>query len=331
MHQIEDPLTIVADLEPARLSQLAEEGYDRCRADDLARALAEPGGPLRVARPRRAGRRASGQPRLAIAAAGLTAAAAAAAAVLIAAPSPATPGRPPASGTGTPKASLEARTVLLASAHAAARAVASTGTYWYVRERDFEPTGPSKGGAASRPKTKHAMARSFGAYYAATEETWIGQARSRTIVNENLAFSFASAADEARWKAAGEPELANPAGKFGRTGPATSDYNFGGYWYRQGGIQLNLKPGTRAAIYRLLAAQQGLTVVPRVTDPLGRTGTAISDGKGNYIVIDPASGQILDATTYQVQAGGTIPATRGGTEAYEATGWTSRLGTPSAG
>jgi hypothetical protein len=45
----------------------------------------------------------------------------------------------------------------------------------------------------------------FGAFYAATEESWTGARQTRTIVNENLAFNFTSAAGKAKWKDAGEP------------------------------------------------------------------------------------------------------------------------------
>ena len=58
---------------------------------------------------------------------------------------------------------------------------AAFGTYWYVSERDFEPSiAVSHGG-----KTKF---RLFGATYAETEESWTGQNRARTIVDENLVF-----------------------------------------------------------------------------------------------------------------------------------------------
>jgi hypothetical protein len=59
-------------------------------------------------------------------------------------------------------------------------------------------------------------------------------------VNENLVFSFSSAAGEKKWQAAGPPKLGNPSGKFGLTGPVTSNYAFGGYSYNIGEIKVSL-------------------------------------------------------------------------------------------
>ena len=196
-------------------------------------------------------------------------------------------------------------------------------------------------------------------------------------------FSFATAADKARWQAAGEPKLASPAG-FGRTGPVTTNYDFGGYSYNIGAIKVSLAsagklpttpgkldkllraawnsldsqqreatvglpnpsygqylfqvagalltgpvaPATKAAVYELLAEQPGLTGAVKVTDPLGRAGTAIGDGSGDYLIIDPATADVLDLTTYPVHPGATVTAALGGTEAYLAMGWTRQIGVP---
>jgi hypothetical protein len=390
---IEDPLKVVADLQPASLDRLAEEGYARRRAADLARLTAD------LAKPAKHGRRRV------LAACGAGLAAAAVAAVTLTAPSAPGHGHPTGVGTntgpGTAQVRLAAHTVLLASARLAAHAPAATGTYWYVRERDFEPTGPQK--KLSRPaeppyRASYAATQEtwlglprpgeplYRASYAATQETWFGPARTRTIVNEDLAFNFASPADKARWQAAGSPKLANPSGHSGYTGPVASDYNFGGYSCSIGAIQVSLAKartlpttatglgallrhqwdtlsakqkaatiglpnpsytlylfqvasalltgpvtsGTKVAVYELLASQPGLTVAPNVTDPLGRVGTAVGDGAGNYLIIDPATAKVLAETTYPVHPGATIPATAAGTKAYEAMGWTSQLDTPAS-
>jgi hypothetical protein len=377
VNHIEDTLTVVADLQPASLDRLAEDGYARRRAGDLARLTAEPARPGRLARPGRPGRR-----RLLAASsvAGLAAAAAAVAAVTLTSPSAPGPGTaPPGPGSGGAPVSVDAHTVLLASARVAAHAPAATGTYWYVKERDFEPASPQK----SQKKFSRPTEPPYRAFFAATQETWFGQTSTRTTVNEDLAFNFASPADKARWQAAGSPKLSTPAG-FGYRGPVTSDYNFGGYSYSIGALQVSLvkartlpataaglgallrdqwdklsvtqraatvgfpKPtyaqyvyqvatalltgpvtsGTRAAVYELLADQPGLSFTPHVTDPLGRVGAAIGDGEGDYLIIDPATAMVLAQTTYPVRQGRAIPATAAGTEAYEAMGWTSQLGTP---
>jgi hypothetical protein len=85
------------------------------------------------------------------------------------------------------------------------------------------------------------------------------------------------------------------------------------------------KPGTQAAMYRLLAEQPSVTIVRGVTDPLGRTGVAISGG-GYYLVIDPQTARLLASTTLPVHAGRAISTAKGGVDVREAQGWTSRLG-----
>jgi hypothetical protein len=85
------------------------------------------------------------------------------------------------------------------------------------------------------------------------------------------------------------------------------------------------RPGTRAAIYQLLAGQHGIMVVDKVTDPLGRAGNAIGDGAGDYLLIDPATAQLLAYTTIPVHPHTRIAST-GSIEVYEVIGWTSQLG-----
>ena len=381
MNLREDSLKVVADLQPASLDRLAEEGYARRRAGDLARLLSEPSGQGRRDRQLAVVRVSPGR---ALAAAGAVLAAAAVAAAVILVPS--APGHPAAGPgsqgrQGTQAAGLPA--ILLTAAHVAAGRPMATGTFWYVKERDFEPTAASFAGH-HRPKgTPPPKGPQFGASYAATQETWTGATTTRTIVNENLVFSFATAAGKARWQAAGEPKLAGPAG-FGRTGPVTSNYDFGGYSYNIGAVKVSLAsagklpttlgkldkllraawnsldtqqradtvglpnpsygqylfqvagalltgpvaPATKAAVYELLAEQPGLTGAVKVTDPLGRAGTAIGDASGNYLIIDPATADVLDLTTYPVHQGATVTAARGGTEAYLAMGWTRQIGVP---
>jgi hypothetical protein len=390
MNMMEDPMTVVSDLRPAGLDRLAEETYARRRGDDLARALNEP-----------ADRRTpGGAPRarvlktraLVAAGAGL-AAAAVAAGVLIAAPT--AHGHPAVArvggagvgvgvgvGVGHAGRADSGRAILLTAAHAAAARPLATGAYWYVKERDFEPTAPRfKGGIRLKGKSA-GKDLGYGASFAATEESWTGASRTRTIVNENLVFSFATATGEKEWQAAGSPPLANPSGKFGHTGPVTGNDAFGGYSYNIGEIKISLAtaaklptnpgkldallrkqwdklseqqraatvgvakptyaqflfqvsgalltgpvtPGTRAAVYGLLAKQAGLEVATKVTDPLGRVGAAIGDGVGDFLIISPATAEVLDLTTYPVRPGATITGKLGGTEAYLSMGWTDKLG-----
>ena len=364
MTRIDDPMKLVADLKPAMLDRLAEEGYSRRRHDDLARAVAEApasrstAGKYQIAR-------GQGARRLSLLAGGsaVTAAAVAAAVVLTAAPPRTGRPTPPTATTYSPQA------VLLASAVIASHAPVTAGPYWYVRERDFEP-GASHG---TKALAAAGSKRTFGATVASTEESWTGQGRGRTIVNEDVTITFASAVDKARWKAAGEPKLAV-------TGTVTSNYHMKYLWgsgrsqLTWSGVQTlpvtaaalgkvlhrmwNAEPdkaaavgfphptfsqylvqwavilltgpatrGTRAATYRLLAEQPGVRIISDVTDPLGRRGIAVADGGGDYLVIDPHTAQVLAYTSNPVHPDATIAATNGVT-VYEATGWAKHLGAP---
>jgi hypothetical protein len=369
---------VVAGLEPAMLNSLAEDCYRRNRHDDLS---------MIAAGRHRAGSRARTNPvnafkrRRPVLVGGIVAVGAAAAvAAVVALPggkaAPTHAAAPAASPTRTaaasgPSASApSARAVLLASATVAARSPAAFGTYWYVSERDFEPSiAVSHGGKKNLSF--------FGASYAETEESWTGQNQARTIVDESLAFSFASAADRARWVAAGKPPLSSAAG-FGPRGPATSDYSMTLHWgvdnyqFSLAGIRAlpstakalsetlrNMwahepdkedavgltdptyaeyvaawadalltapsRPGTRAAIYRLLAEQPGLSITPGVTDPLGRVGIAIGAGGGDYLIIQPGTAELLAYTSHPVRADSAMPASDG-VEVYQHFGWSNQLG-----
>jgi hypothetical protein len=368
---------VVAGLEPAMLDSLAEDGYVRNRHDDLS-IMAADRRPARSARTHRAGTR---RERWSLLAGGIAAVGTASAVVAVFA-LPGGKAALPTSSAVSPSTSAavpSTRAVLLAASTVAARSSAATGTYWYARERDFEPAVARSGGnTKSSGHTKNGVkALFFGATFASTEETWSGATRIRTIVNEDLAFTFASAADKARWVAAGKPPLSTAAG-FGFARPLTNNYSaparwgVGVYTFSVAGIQrlpstakllgqtlgrmwvhepdkagavgfanpsfaqylvawadalltAPSRPGTRAAIYQLLAQEPGLSIVPGVTDPLGRVGVAIGDGGGDYLIIQPSTAKLLAYTSNPVRAKSAIPAT-GGVEVYELSGWASQLG-----
>jgi hypothetical protein len=220
MTRIDDPMKLVADLKPALLDRLAEEGYSRRRQDDLARAVAEAQASGSPARRHQTAHGRGTRWSLLAGGSAVTAAAVMAAVVLTGGPATQGKGHPQ-----PPAAASSGRAVLLASAIVASRAPATAGPYWYVRERDFEPPashGSKAPGSASAvvPATQ----RTFGATVASTEESWTGPARGRTIVNEDVTVSFASAADKARWEAAGEPKLA------AADGAVTSNYHMKFQW-----------------------------------------------------------------------------------------------------
>ncbi|MGD0555144.1 MAG: hypothetical protein ABSA93_09220 [Streptosporangiaceae bacterium] len=345
MNKVNDPLKVVFDLEPEILDSLTDDGYRRNRHDDLARMAAE--GSARARKTRR-----FAKPRWSLAAGGLAVAGAVAVAVT---------GAFPAARAASAHGFLMTKSVV------AARSQPVTGTYWYVKKRDYEP-------AALTKAFKAAGQYVYSATYAATEESWTGLTQARTIVNEDPVYSFPSPADKSRWEADGEPPLSNEGGP---PVPVTSNYPMTLHW-GVGSTQLTMaemlklpttvgalekvimrmdlteigkpstpvivnstftdylvqwadvllsgpaRPGTKASIYRLLADQPGLHLVTGVTDPLHRTGVAVGDGAGDYLVIDPETAQLLAYVSHPVKENSVISGV--GVEVYIATGWTSQLG-----
>ena len=361
------------------LNRLAEDGYARHRDGDLARALAD--SPARAGQPRRSpvvARRWRGT----LLTGGVAAMTAAAVAVAVVMQAPASHPHTPSSAASV--TSANARGFLLASAVHAAASPAGSGTYWYTKERDFGPTtaGSKQSGKASpktptRKKIAPPEKTAFGARLAFTEQIWMGASSARTITNENVAISFVSAADEAAWRAAGEPPLLTAYGS--SHNPVTSNYQMSFHWgvgsaqfswgdlrrltsasaldaalrrmwvrepdkagqfgtisYSQYIFQWAeqlltgpVQPAIRAATYQLLAAQPGLTSMGTVTDPAGRSGTAVSDGAGDFLIVDPATGQAMAYGTGTLRHGEVItPGSVSGIEVYENMGWTSQLGVP---
>ena len=227
MHQI-DEMKLVNDLEPATFTIMAEDGHARRREHDLARILT-----LAEARTRPAARRR----RVMSLTAGLTATAATAAAVAVVlaqAPAP-RPVTHPRTGTPAVAAPVTARTFLLTSAVQAAHTPAVSGTYWYIRTRDYTTTVARPKEPAIRPGSTRAKKKilpkqrdDFGARLAYSEDSWMGQDRARTITNEDVTLTFTTPAGEAAWKAAGSPPLMTAYGTSRQ--PVTSDYHMSFHW-----------------------------------------------------------------------------------------------------
>ena len=370
MNGRDELLRLVTDLRPAQLDELADDSYARRRDHDLARTATRPSPRPSPARRRRlvAG---YGRPSRYLLPSGIavTAAAAAAAALVISGVVPAGHPRPVAS-------TADAQHFLKASGAIAAQVPATTGTYWYLKQRSFEPS-------------LTAEQKSYGAIVATTSETWYGQIHDRETGNEDVRVSFASAADEARWEAAGSPALSTDGQPFGST-KARTDYflkiffpipgdfqaltlhqmqrlpatvtglralilrlwNGPDETYLKQGTRASARPtynkflaswaevilagptapGTRAAIYQILAGQPGLNIIRPVTDPLGRTGVAVTEtisrGESYYLVIDPQTAQLLAITTHPVRADSVISTAQGGVTVFEETGWTGKIGVP---
>lgn len=344
MNKVNDPLKVVFDLEPEILDSLTNDGYRRNRHDDLAGMAVE--GSARASKTRR-----FAKPRWSLAAVGLAVAGAVTVAV---------------TGAFPAARAASAHGFLMTKSAVAARSQPVTGTYWYVKERDYEPALTKAFGTIGQYV--------YSATYAATEESWTGPTQTRTIVNEDPVYSFPSPADKSRWEADGRPPLSSMGGP---PVPVTSNYPMTLHW-GVGSTQLTMaemlklpttpadlevvilrmylketgkagalgiarpaftdylvqwtdvllsgpaRPGTKASIYRLLADQPGLHLVTGVTDPLDRTGVAVGDGAGDYLVIDPETAQLLAYVSHPVEENSVI--TGVGVEVYIATGWTSQLG-----
>jgi hypothetical protein len=379
---------VFAQLKPERLDELTEEGHRRRRSADLNRAFATP----RDAPPARRSRR----PYFLMAgtvAAGL----AAVAASFVVTGDPAPPPAPPSATTSAPV--VDARSFLLAAATTVRKEPARTGRYWYLNERVLQKVYVAPDEYAARIKALSAeferkekelkgdpeaikRAREefeqevgklkqeelpYTAFAGETSETWramrAGEA-SRTVSHQDVKVTFGSAQDEAAWRAAGSPELADdeprkrddsservlsidnpgltlqnvselPTGKdalkrrldeLWKRSPNSAGADKAGYLW-QTGVDLMtapIRPGTRAALYQVLADQPGITSQGSTTDALGRAGVALSsssaDGFAFRLVIEPQTAQLLE---YDVVDGKGVTVLR---VALADMGFTDRLG-----
>ncbi|WP_068925842.1 hypothetical protein [Planobispora rosea] len=308
-----------------RPDDVLDETYRRRREADLARVLATP-------RPRRTFLRVRSLPRgtrLALAGtavAGLVAAVAVPAAVTgtasgepggggVLSGSSASPEAPAA-----PTVTLDARSLLLAGAERVADEGEPRGRYWFERTRTFEPV-------------------ESGAVVAHSDELWYDGRDGSGLFNQDVEVAFADRADEAAWKEKGSPRLwpgpqrrdfsrislkwevgdrtltmdevrrlpgdagelerwlraAHRAGGDGSL-PSFPAFAFGAARHL---LSSPASPATRAAMLRILAAQPGLTLQRGVTDPLGRTGAAVTLEDGAVRLVVDESGARLLAFEYR--------------------------------
>ncbi|ETK35183.1 hypothetical protein, partial [Microbispora sp. ATCC PTA-5024] len=312
-------------------------------------------------------------------------------------------GTPAAGATaGTPSASrtLDAHALLLAAAATAAREPSASGRFWYTREHvsQLVRVVPGDYYAAihklaaeerakraelkDRPAELKAYEKDFDKrvlrlktapmpYAAATttvEESWAGRGAGRVDVVEGPSVSFATPEDEAKWRAAGSPELTEkrpasrsteprllsidnpsltladvgrlPTGRDAlarrlrelyRQSPAVDGRSYASYLWSTGFDLLTapITPGTRAALFRVLADQPGIVSQGRTADALGRPGVALTlteqdevEGRVDYrMILDEGTARLLQFDV--VVGGGPLPALR---ETYEDMGWVGRLG-----
>ncbi|MEV0347267.1 CU044_5270 family protein [Nonomuraea sp. NPDC050680] len=387
---------LFAQLKPMELEEMTEEAHRRRRAADLAAAFRTP----RSAPPSRRRIRA---PFLLVA--GTAAAGVAAAAVIVvtgssSAPPTATasPTMPATGRTAIAAEPVDARSFLLAAAATAVREPATSGRYWYVRERTFtkvhvvpgdymtqikallaeeqrkEKELKDKPGelAAQRKEITEKITElkqselPYLAFTADTQETWRAMkpgAASRYVRDPDVSVTFGSPQDEADWKAAGSPALTEkrpttrddsservlsidnpsltiqnisrlPTGEDAlkrrldtlfKQSPNSARVGRAVYLW-QTGVDLMtapITPGTRSALFKVLAGRDGITSQGRVTDAVGRAGVALStagdDGVEFRMIINEDTADLLQ---YEVVEKGQ-PLLR---VALERMGWADRLG-----
>ncbi|HUR09036.1 MAG TPA: CU044_5270 family protein [Nonomuraea sp.] len=380
---------LFAQLKPTELDEMTEEAHRRRRSADLARAFQTP----RSAYPARKRFRL---PFLLVA--GTAAAGVAAAAVIVVSSEPGEPASPsttpPTARTAIAAKPVAARSFLLAAAATAVREPATSGRYWYVRERTFQKVRvvPSeylaemqaliveekkledKPGvlAAQRKEITRKMAElkrselPYLAFTSDTQESWRAMKPgedSHFARQPEASVTFGSPQDEADWKAAGSPALAEkrpatrddsserilsidnpsltiqnisrlPTGQDAlkrrldtlfEQSPNSAQAGMTGYLW-QTGVDLMtapIKPGTRSALFKVLADQNGITSQGQVTDAVGRTGVALStagdDGIEFRLIINEETAELLQ---YEVVQKGQ-PLLR---VALERMGWADRLG-----
>jgi hypothetical protein len=91
-----------------------------------------------------------------------------------------------------------------------------------------------------------------------------------------------------------------------------------------------LSPAVRAAAYQVLASVPGVHMKPGVTDPSGRSGTALwigpRSGPGQIVIVDPATGMLLaDEWLATGPHGVYAPGTLTQYNLWQSPGWTDRL------
>ncbi|WP_433465910.1 CU044_5270 family protein [Spirillospora sp. CA-128828] len=317
--------------------------------------------------PRRASRRMFRMPRLALGGFGLAAAAAAAAGavVLSSGTAPRAPDRPAASP-------VSARTVLLAAAVKAEGAPAGHGRYWSavtregghvitdgreyysVREIGLWDAGPGKtawvgehrvscrdlgpapsggptviGPAPTNEPGKPSPAPASGA------TPW-----TKAKVKGGEAFRLAD------WEGATAPDVrklpADPQSLrrfLDRALKQVPGHVDSAEWLMSNAQKLGaapVKPGVRAAMYRLLADSPGIRTLGSVTDPLGRRGDGVARQVragdtvvDERLVIDPVTGRLLAQESVLVKPGkawgGAKPGTVVSYSALVSYGWTDKV------
>ncbi|MFI6178661.1 hypothetical protein ACIA8R_24220 [Nonomuraea sp. NPDC051191] len=281
------------------------------------------------------------------------------------APPSAVPAGTPTSSEGARQA-LDARSVLLAAAESAVgHGPAAAGRYWHVRARTTQPVShpqaknppfsarvtntqdtwyAARRGAPSRTMTRQDPKVTF----ASPED----EARWRRLGSPDLSGGKPSSNDYAmqlRFLIGSHSYtlrqlLALPADKEklasllrrlfdeeepGDWWPGKPTFTSYVWATAQDLLAGPISPGTRSSLYRLLAEQPAIRSLGEVTDPLGRTGVALTlttpgtgEGAGeSRLVVDVATARLL---AYELRPPGRSEPLIQTT--YEETGWVDRLG-----
>ncbi|MFG6196249.1 CU044_5270 family protein [Nonomuraea sp. JJY05] len=199
------------------------------------------------------------------------------------------------------------------------------------KEFDRKVTELKNGGTAEPPYT------AFAADTRETWRPMKAGETGRSVGNQDVDVTFGSPQDEADWRAAGSPELVEkrpttydddterilsidnpslnlrniadlPTGEdalrrrlddLWKRSPNSANTDKAGYLW-QTGVDLMtapLKPGTRSALFRVLADQPVMTLEGRTSDALGRTGVALSAPTAHALtvrlIVDEQSAELL--------------------------------------
>ncbi|NVI91709.1 CU044_5270 family protein [Actinomadura sp. BRA 177] len=269
----------------------------------------------------------------------------------------------------------DARTFLLASATTAAKAPATTGRYWYNRQRTALDVGGHRMVVAGKGRDVRKVNKKI-SYKAVIEipgEVWIardGGKGRKTSGPEKLVFPTAE--DEARWRKDGSPRLVSGSnGKRVWEGPTRLSLGNGQLTFEQlaalptdaGRLSAVLRdryardlkdaenplkatftayvwgiahdllggpitPGTKAALFKVLAGLPGIRMIGKTTDRLGRPGMAVAatsapdGGAGateSRLVISAKTADLLEFRMGESGEGAEVTT-------YETMGWVGSLG-----
>ena len=218
--------------------------------------------------------------------------------------------------------------------------VIGPGQYWYVKGQGAFVNSVMGGGGE------------FSALQTSTHEIWIASDASGRIVRSDGAPAFFSAAERARWEAAGKPgftgsgideqqaagelswgweglgvhaasEIPTDSSALARLIEAHADQNKNPRASEELSLIFDvlrfapLSGAQTAAFYAVLAGLPGIEVIGSVKDGVGRTGTAFAVERNSSvreeIILDPDTGRLLGSRSILTTADGGLGGAPAGT------------------